>query len=142
MAFDKEQLLKPRLPEAEVELPGVGTVRVRGLSRGEVLNMQKATDIEARNMDGPRYLIIERKMIAKAMVDPELSEDEVQNWQMNSPAGELEPVTKKIQELSGMSEAAEKEAVKTFRDDSGDGVRVLSGDEALDDSGGTSGENG
>lgn len=115
--MDKELLFKSRIPEADVEIPGVGTVRVRGLSRVEVIVMRKATDTE--HLDGPRALVIERKMLAAAMVDPELTEAEVGQWQKASAAGELGPVTQKIQELSGMLDGSAKEAVQTFRGEPG-----------------------
>jgi hypothetical protein len=104
--MDKDQLLKPRLPEADVEIPGVGTVRVRGLSRDEVLVVRKATD--DAYLDGPRALTLERKLLAAAMLDPQLTEAEVGQWQKSAPAGELRPVVEKIQELSGMGEEAPK----------------------------------
>ncbi|HEX6969408.1 MAG TPA: hypothetical protein VF174_11455 [Micromonosporaceae bacterium] len=106
---DKDMLLKPRLPEADVDIPGVGTVRVRGLSRDEVLVVRKATDAE--HVDGPRALTLERKLLAAAMVDPQLSEAEVGRWQQSAPAGELQPVVEKVQELSGLDEGAAKSGV-------------------------------
>ena len=104
--MDKAALFKNRLPEADVDLPGVGTVRLRGLTRAEVLMVRKATDNE--NMDGDRALVLEKKLIAKAMVDPELTEGEVSRWQNTATPGELEPVIEKIQELSGLLEGATK----------------------------------
>lgn len=98
--MDKSALFKDRLPEAEVEIPGLGSVRVRGLTRAEVLNVRKATDDE--HMDGPRALTLERKLLAKAMVDPALTEAEVGKWQEMGTPGELEPVIEKVQELSGL----------------------------------------
>jgi hypothetical protein len=121
----RERLFKPRLPEAEVEVEGIGTIRVRGLSRIEAMLVQKANGIAA----------MERTMLALAMVDPELTEAEVSRWQKASTAGELEPVTQKISELSGMTQESAKEAMRTFRDEPGDGVRVLPGAEAGDDGG-------
>lgn len=129
--MDKALLFKSRLNEADVEIPDVGTVRVRGLSRAEVMLVRKATDTE--HMDGSRALVLERKMLAAAMVDPVLTESEVGQWQQASAAGELEPVVRKVQELSGMLDDAPKEAVKTFRGESGDGVRVLPSAETGDD---------
>lgn len=114
----KSRLLKPRLPEADVEVPGVGTVRVRGLTRDEVLVMRKATD-NANSIDGPRTLVLERKMLASAMVDPPMTEAEIGQWQKAAPAGELEPITHKVQELSGMLDDAAKEQYKSLRDESG-----------------------
>lgn len=104
MPIDKELLLKVRLPEAEVEVPGVGVVRVRALSRAEAMQMQGVSGTEA----------IERKMLAMALVDPVLTEDEVGQWQQVSIAGELEPVTNKVAELSGMNDDAAKVMYKEF----------------------------
>lgn len=101
--MDKELLFKPRLAEEDVEIPGVGTVRVRALSRGEVLRAQGAKGVAA----------IERAMLATGMVDPALTEDEAKQWQESSPAGELEPVTRVIQRLSGMEAGADKAAAKS-----------------------------
>lgn len=108
MSFDKELLFKSRLPEAEVEVEGVGTVKVRGLSRAEALEIQKVTGGVAA---------IERKLLSLAMVDPALTEDEVAQWQRASVAGELDPVTNKVAELSGMNEGADKKAWKEFESD-------------------------
>jgi hypothetical protein len=130
---DKDLLLKPRLPEADVDLPGVGVVRVRALTRGEVMLVRKATDSEA--MDGPRVLVLERKLLAKAMVDPPLTEAEVGQWQEASVAGELEPVVETVQRLSGMLEGANKSGVPGVRGESGPGVPVLPGQQVGVDGG-------
>lgn len=105
MTFDKELLFKPRLPEADVDVPGVGTVRVRGLSRSEAMSLRASADnVEA----------VDRRMLFLGLVDPKLTEDEVSQWYAASPAGEIEPITIKISELSGMTEGAAKEAYKAF----------------------------
>lgn len=130
--MDKEKLLAARhdtahgMPEADVDIPDVGTVRVRGLNRGEVFQVQQVKGVAA----------IERRILALGMLDPELTESEVARWQQTSPAGELEPVVDKVRKLSGLSDQASKEAYKSLREGSGDGVRALSGGEAVDDSGG------
>ena len=123
--MDKDLLFKPRLPEAEVDIPGVGTVRVRGLSRIEAILVQKCDDIEAR----------ERKIISFGLVDPELSEHEAGRWQKASAASELESVTTVIANLSGLNADAAKEAYKSVRGTAGDGDGVLPGPEAGDDRG-------
>jgi hypothetical protein len=108
---DKDTLLKPRLPEADVDIPGVGTVRVRGLSRYEVLLAQK---------EQPKGVVAyERVMLRFGMVDPALTEDEATQWQKASPAGELEPVTRQIAALSGMGEGADKAQYKSHGGGSG-----------------------
>lgn len=127
MTVDKALLFKARLPEADVEVPGLGVVRVRGLSRSEVLSIQKIA--------GSGTLVIERKMLALAMVSPRLTESEVREWQEAAPAGELEPVTDKIQELSGMTEDSAKVAYKEFDADPAAEFRLLPGTETEHDGG-------
>lgn len=100
--MDKRALLANRLPREEVEIPGVGTVTIRGLSRYELHLSGKGTE------DGA---LIEARMLAMAMVDPELSVDDVLEWQKQAPAGELGPVTEKLRELSGLAEGAPKSGV-------------------------------
>lgn len=106
--MDKELLFKPRLPEAEVELAGIGVVRVRGLSRAEALQVQAAKGAEAT----------ERKTLTLGLVDPKLTEAEVGRWQAASAAGEIQAVAMRIAELSGMVEHADKEAYKSVRGES------------------------
>lgn len=120
----KERLLSRRIPEDTVDL-SEGTVTVRGLTRGEVFLTQQIKDTEKS----------ERKILSLAMVDPPMNEDEVRQWQRNSPAGEIEAVSAKVLELSGLAEGADKSGLSAIRDEPGDGVRVLPGDEVGDDGG-------
>lgn len=106
-AIGKDLLLARRLGEYEVEVPGVGTVIVRALSRVEALEL-KGQEIE--------LLEWERKVLAVAMVNPALTEDEVRQWQEVSPAGELEPVTSAVLDISGLNGEAAQEAYAQFRD--------------------------
>ncbi|HMG43940.1 MAG TPA: hypothetical protein VK611_21585 [Acidimicrobiales bacterium] len=129
MGFDKELLFRARLPEADVDVPGIGTVRVRALSRTEALYCR----------DTPDIVTIERRMIALGLVDPELTENEAKRWQENSPAGELEKLTLRISQLSGMTETAAKEAYVAFEQEDGAEFRVLPGAEAGDDGDGPAG---
>lgn len=102
--MDKDALFRPRVDEDDVEIPGVGTVRVRGLTRHEVLAAQ-----QGRLGD---TMAAERAMLALGMLDPKLTEDEVARWQRACPAGEMEPVTRKIQELSGMLDGSPKSGLR------------------------------
>lgn len=102
--MDKATLLKNRTAEREVEIEGVGTVRIRALTRREALQLQgKEMPIEE----------MERKMLAFSMVDPVLTEDEVRQWQEASPVGEIQVVSEAIAELSGMDLTAAKDAYKS-----------------------------
>ena len=110
--MDKNLLFKSRLTEDTVEVPGVGTIRVRALSRAEAMTVRSAVKNEADAIK--RTAELERKMLALAMVDPELTEAEVGQWQEASTAGEIEAVTDKVQELSGMLDGTAKATYKEF----------------------------
>lgn len=107
---DKAALFAPRLPEDDVELVGVGTVRVRALNRDEAMEAGKIDDRKMRD----------RHIIAMGMVEPALSVSEVKQWGAAATAGEIEKVSRRIAELSGMIEGADKEVVKTFHSGSVD----------------------
>lgn len=129
--MDKDLLFKPRLPEADVEIPGVGTVRVRALSRAEAMAVENAKGNAA----------IERKLLALGLVDPKLTEAEVGQWQSAAPASELEPVSNRIAELSGLLPDSAKEAVKEFEANPDKEFRLLPGAEAGQDGGADEGGN-
>lgn len=106
--MDKNKLFSRRIAEDDVEIPGVGTVRIRALSREEALAVRdKRMPIEQ----------LERKVLSAAMVDPKLTADEVAQWQAASSAGEIERVMHAILELSGMKidDRPDKEAYQQFR---------------------------
>lgn len=127
----KSKLLAPRaetssgMPEADVEVPGLGTVRVRGLSRLESMQLQALKGIQAQ----------ERRMLAMAMVDPAMTEAEVGQWQRVSPGGELEPVTTMVARLSGTLSTSAKEVVREFIADPEAEFRDVPSGEAVDDTG-------
>lgn len=105
MSISKDDLLKARFGVEDVEIPGVGTVKVRALTRGQALQVQ-GVELSVAEM--------ERKLISWAMVEPTLTEDEVGVWQDGSPAGELQVITDAILRLSGMEKHAAREAMKRF----------------------------
>ncbi len=100
-AVDKGALLARRLNEGEHEIEGVGTVKIRGLSRAEVLAAQKLGDTAKSD----------RFMVARALLEPKLSEADVQTWQENSGAAEIEGLTVAIANLSGLGVKADKSGV-------------------------------
>lgn len=107
---DKAALLTERLPRGEVEIPDVGTVTVRGLTRFELLLAGKIADGDVATT--------EQHMVSMGLVDPELTPAEVEQWQKCSPAGEIAPVVAMINELSGVTREAQKEAYKSVRGES------------------------
>lgn len=106
--MDKEALFTPRCPEEDIDIPNVGTVRVRGLTRVESLLISEMKGNAAT----------ERRVISLAMVDPPLTEAEVGQWQKASVAGELQAVAEVVQRLSGLNEGAAKSDVPADGDES------------------------
>lgn len=106
MAIDKKALLNQAFGTQDVEIPGVGTVTIRALTRGEAIRIQ-----------GDEMLAEEAecKLLALAMVDPVMTEDEIQEWQDTSPAGQMQPVIKAILAASGMVEEVTRDAYADFR---------------------------
>jgi hypothetical protein len=104
--IDRDALLKARLPERTLDIDGVGTIRVRALSRAEALEVRAC---------GEDLAGMEQKILTFGLVDPALSPDDVANWYRAAPAGEIEPITNAIVAMSGLADDAAKEAYKSFR---------------------------
>ena len=104
MTLNKAALLKATLPEAVVSLPSAaGEVRVRGLSRSDAIRVSVQKSPEDQ----------EATLVALGMVEPTLTVDDVREWQRVAPAGDLQAVSERIGELSGMTETSGKEAYKS-----------------------------
>lgn len=114
----KEALLKRGLPTRDVELPGIGTVTVRALSRAQVLVINDLLSGIPEGVPG-RVATLERALLRYGIAEPELSEDDVCELYDVSPGGEINVLTEAIQELSAMTEGAAREAYKSFRDGPG-----------------------
>lgn len=119
----------PPLQEDDV-IVARGKVRVRGMSRLEVMAMDdlKAKGILADAAAGERF------MLARVMVAPKMTEAQIQQWQQEPAGGDMETVTAKVAELSGLGKGAEKSGVPEPARESDTGVRVLPSDQARDDS--------
>lgn len=102
--MDKKDLLKRRCPEADVELPGVGTVRVRGLTRAEVKTIGEGVN-DGKDM--------EAQALSWALVDPQLTVEEVQQLFEVAGFAEIQLLNQTINELSGIAGLAQKEAYKS-----------------------------
>lgn len=102
MTLTKEQLTTPRLREQEVPIEGLGTIRIRSLSRKEVLGLKQ--------FDGSEF---EQRLVSLGMVEPAMTPEDVDAWQAASLSDELEQVTREISRVSGMAKGAAKEAYKS-----------------------------
>lgn len=114
--MDKAQLLANRvaLNTEDVPIEGVGTITVRGLSRYEFMVAQKKHPDDV--------LLQERFILAAAMVDPAMTEADVEAWQKASGPLEINAVALVVNRLSGVTPDAAKEAYKSLRDETGPGV--------------------
>ncbi len=86
--------------QADVTLRSGAVVRVRGLTRAELL-------LNARNVDGDGALI-ERRNLATCLVTPAMTLEQAERWQRTAAAGELVAVVDTIRRLSGLDEGAPK----------------------------------
>lgn len=110
-----EALIKVRADEEDFTLPTGALVRVRGLSRGEVYMMQKSK-ADGGIRDEQAW---ERRMVSLALLQPELTEEQVGEWQQGPAGGDLEELTDKIRELSKLGQGAEKSGVPGDGEQSG-----------------------
>lgn len=100
-------------------------VRVRGLSRQEVIHVQNTKGVAS----------VEALTLSLGLLEPKMTVDQVKAWQKVSEGGEMEPVTQRIGELSGMLKDSRKDAIKEMLADPGVEFRVHAGDEDRDDGG-------
>ena len=113
MAVDKATLLAAVLPTDTVELPDPygeppgsgGTVTVRGLSRAEVVKLQRsATPDDLENLT-----------LAAGMVDPTLTVEEAGAWRAVADNNSVRLVSDRILELSGLTEGDQTAKERSFR---------------------------
>lgn len=124
-----EALAADRLGGEDYTIPATGQrVRIRSLSRAQVLAGQRLQDKGVAEM--------EVHMLRCALVRPKMSEAQIRAWQAASPAGELEPLTRRINAISGLGAGADTQAYEQFRGEPGHGVRSLPSGETGPDGGG------
>lgn len=107
--MEKAKLFEPRLPTQTVNIPNVGEITVRGITRFEQMVFSKAAAGDVT--------VFDRKQLAAAVVEPDLTEDEVQRWMEAAPAGEISIVVGIIGELSGTDrevKALQREAFRSL----------------------------
>lgn len=105
---DKAALLAAtEFETADVEIPKMGYVTVRGMSRAELHRVR--TLGEDKGLKTAEAFMVER-----AVVEPKFTADEVEQW-FKKPAGRyIDRIVEKINDLSGVEEGAGKEATERF----------------------------
>lgn len=98
------------LPEEDFPLARKNiTLKLRGLSHGEALELQ-----EYSRKEGVTNAMYEQRMLSKALVYPQMKPKDVASWQNASPAGEIDDVMRVVMRLSGMSKEDAKNAYKSI----------------------------
>lgn len=129
--MDIADLTRNRLNSEAYDIPGVGRITVRGLSRFELLLAGK--------LGGDDVALLERHMISMAVVHPITSVSAAEAWQKAAPAGELQPIVALINQLSGVGQGADKSRVPGDGGGSEPGVGALHSGETVDDGGAATG---
>jgi hypothetical protein len=125
--MDKADLFVDNAEREDVEISR-GVVTVRTLSRAEILLCTKLSDQGA--------LAMERRQLSLAMVDPDMSEADVERWQaVPGSFQDIQKVVEAVNRMSGIGKAAQKEAYKSLPSESGAVVGVLPSEQAGDDGG-------
>lgn len=104
----REQILARKKGERTVELPDGSEVRIRALTRDEVLQADKMAE-EDDHAGRDDYII------ATALVEPALTIEDVKAWGATAPAGDLVTITEAIAEESGLKQGAPKSGVPAAR---------------------------
>ena len=84
-------------------------VHVRGLSRHEVLHVQAQKGTAA----------VEQMTVSLGLIAPKMTAEQVKAWQKSSIGAELDAVTERIGQLSGMLKDSRKAAMKEMLADPG-----------------------
>jgi hypothetical protein len=84
----------------DLTLPSGKTVRLRGLSRHELIFNGKGTEDAA---------LVERRNVVSCLVEPKLTLPQVEQWQRNSAAGgDFKALSEAIRTRSRLGEGADK----------------------------------
>jgi hypothetical protein len=102
---DKAALLAATLPQAPVEVPGVGSVIVRSLSRDQVVRLQAC----------PNPGVLENETLAAGMVEPALTVEEAAAWRAVADNDAVKVVSDRILQLSGLVEGSQTDKERRFR---------------------------
>lgn len=104
--ISKDAFLKASLPESEFNVPGLGTIRLRGLSRAEVVRFAEL-DFDGREVH----------TLACGIVAPELTEDEVREWRSTVVSRTVRLINDEIIKLSALNENAVGDAKRSFQEE-------------------------
>lgn len=100
----REQILARKRGEESVTLSDGGTVSVRGMKHNEAHALRELETIRERDAF----------MISCGLVDPAMTTEDVMAWfEVPGESGDLQLISSKISQLSGMDEGQGKDATKS-----------------------------
>ena len=102
-ADDLFEMDDPTSATADVMLPRGKRVKVRGMTRYELMLTRKGTEDAAE---------IERRMISMCLIEPRMTGAQVDRWQKSTGPMVMAPVTEAIRRLSGLGDDADKSDVQ------------------------------
>ncbi len=94
---DKATMLASDVDAEDLDVPGLGLVRVKGLTRAET--------IETTKFEGAAW---ERAIIVRGLVEPRLTDDEVETFQDSKRSGVVTAIFNRIIHLSAVGRDATK----------------------------------
>lgn len=110
LAFE-DIINKPDLDEKEVFIPEWdGYVKIRGLTKAQQQAMRKQATVNGQ-MDTDK---LETIMLASCLVEPAITLEQAEQLK-NKSAAAIDRILREILELAGLTEEAQKEAMKSFR---------------------------
>jgi hypothetical protein len=93
-------LTGPRTHTRDVDIPGVGTITIRGVTRAEAFATRSATTEQDAEV----------QLIAAAVLHPALTVADAHRWCEVASAGEVEAVVRAILQESGLNPGAQNAA--------------------------------
>jgi hypothetical protein len=97
----REQILARKIGREVVTLPDGDTVEIRGLTHAEVIEGQAFDNLNERTCF----------YVARSLVDPEMSFDDVLAWAAAGSAGDITTISEAVQRVSRLTEGAGKSGV-------------------------------
>lgn len=98
------------MPEDTIEIPGVGQVKLRGLSRSEVVGL----GVQSPDLTQSELFDLTVKVVSKSLVEPKLTGAQVDTLMNHVPADVFNILVDTAMRLSGLDEGASKDVVSTF----------------------------
>jgi hypothetical protein len=109
MVTKEELLASASVPTEDYDMPRVGLIKLKGLTRQESLEVGQAKNLVEQD----------RLLIMHGIAEPKLNYKDVETLSATMSSGTLEEITQAIARLSGMLKESGRQAMDDFRPESG-----------------------